>query len=250
MQLKQTLLKFLLFLFLYKLVVHILGVVLPTQMDRLGYIGLFTVLDAVIFIWLLQTLYKQKVTYKLVLAVVLLWPIVNQILQVGLGNIFIHFCPEEKNESSLQGLQKLFELMEPKRCNYQTTFYFFDYIYMPYFYAKRMYFNFGFFDVTNFLLSPYIFYPILFYKYCLYMLFKRHSKNALLSLIPIVNSIVLLKICKLPAAFILLLLLPFIRLFYFLKINKQLCSLENIAQRNAIWLTLLPQVFYGKLVYK
>lgn len=250
MKLKHTIIKFLIILITFELIIDILKLIIPSQIQYFEFPYVFEVVHAIFFILLLKELYKHKVKFGFVLLIVLAFPILIQIIQVFLGNIFIHFCPQQTSDSGNQGLAGLLNVMQNNNCPYPIQFDFFPYIESPVFWIKKMFSTYEFSYFLGFFFSPYIFYFFLFFKFCFFMIFKENDRNPYLSLIPIVNNIIILKICKLPISWIFILFIPFVRLFWFYKINKRLCEIQNINQSNSILMTLIPSIFYGKLVFK
>ncbi|MGI9652095.1 hypothetical protein [Chryseobacterium sp. RLHN22] len=250
MKLKNTIIKFLTILLIFELLIDILKLVIPAQIQYLEFSYVFTIVRAIFFILLLKELYKQKIKFGFILLTVLLFPIFIQIIQIILGNIFIHFCPQQISDSDFQGLAGLLNETQTNNCPYPTRFDFFPYIEFPIFCIKQIFSDKEFSYFMGLFFSPYIFYFFLFFKFCLFMVFKENSRNPYLSFIPIVNNMMILKICKLPVSWIFFLFIPFVRLFWFFKINKRLSELQNINPSIAIWMTLIPPIFYGKLVFK
>ena len=76
------------------------------------------------------------------------------------------------------------------------------------------------------------------------------SKYLIYSLVPIVNVWIISKICNFPLLWKILLFVPFIRFYYFYKVNLVLCKWQSLDKRYAIGMTLFPVVFYGKLIYR
>lgn len=249
MKLKKTITKFLIILLTFELIIDILKLVIPAQIQNLEFSYVLTIVRAIFFILLLKELYKQKIKFGFVLLTVLLFPISVQIIQIILGNIFIHFCPQIVSEGNNQGLTGLLNEMQNNDCPYPTQFDFLSYIDFPILCLEQIFCNKEFSYFIGLFFSPYILYFYLFFKFCLFMLFKENSRNPFLSFIPIMNNIELLKICKLPIIWISILLIPFIRLFWIYKINKQLCEIQDINNSNAIWMTLLRPIFFGKLIF-
>jgi hypothetical protein len=250
MKLKNAVIKFLIILIAFELILDILKLVIPSPIQYVESYYIFIIARAVFFILLLKDLYKNKAKFLFALLAVLAFPIVIQIIQVGLGNVFIHFCPQQTSNNGKQGIISLLNLFGDTSCSFQTQFYFFSYIEQPIFYIKQFYATHEFSYFWSFLFCPYIFYPFFFFKFCLFALFKANKRNPYLSLIPVVNNLTILKICRLPVYWIFILLIPFVRLFWFYHINKRLCELQCISESNAIWMTLLPSIFYGKLIFK
>ncbi|WP_374725214.1 DUF5684 domain-containing protein [Flavobacterium arsenatis] len=140
--------------------------------------------------------------------------------------------------------------MQNNDCPFVTQFSFLFYIEYPVFCIKQFFSTNEFSYFWGLLFSPYVFYFFLFFKFSLFKVFEENNRNPYLSFIPVVNNITILKICKLPVSWIFILFIPFVRLFWFYKINKRLCEIHNTNQSNAIWMTLIPPIFYAKLVYK
>ncbi|OWP83003.1 hypothetical protein BWK59_12840 [Flavobacterium davisii] len=199
---------------------------------------------------MLDELYKNKVKFNFILLTVLLYPIFIQIIQIILGNIFIQFCPQVASQSNNEGLISLLNEVQSNNYPYPTQFNFFSYIEFPILCLEQIFFYKEFSFFIGFIFSPYILYFFLFYKFCLFRVFQENGKNPFTSLIPIGNDIQLLNICKLPISGIFILLIPFVRLFLIYKINKQLCKIQHINKSNAILMTLLRPIFYGKLIFK
>lgn len=250
MKLKNTITKFLIIVLIFELIIDILKLVIPAQIQYLEFSYVFTIVRAIFFILLLKELYKHKMKFGFIFLSVLLFPIFIQIIQIILGNIFIHFCPQVPTESNNQGLTGLLNEMQNNNCSYPTQFDFFPYIEFPVFCLKQILSNKEYSYFIGLLFSPYIFYFFLFFRYCLFMLFKENDRNPFLSFIPILNDITLLKICKMPVTWIFILLIPFVRLLGLYKINNRLCEIQDINNSNAIWMTLLRPIFYGKLIFK
>ena len=247
---KNTIIKFLIILIAFELIIDILKLIIPAQIQSLQLSNVLIVIQALFFILLLEDLYKNKAKFGFTLLAVVAFPIIIQSIQVGLGNIFIHFCPEQTNVSNEQGLTGLINMFVNNNCPFPTTFDFYSYIEYPVFCIKQFFSTSEFAYFWGFLFSPYVVYFFLFFKFSLFKLFKENNKIPYLSLIPIVNNVTLLKICKFPASWIFILLIPFVRLFWLYKINKRLCEIQNINSSNAIWMTLFPLILYGKLVFK
>jgi hypothetical protein len=250
MKLKHTAIKYLVILTTFELVLDILTLLIPSQIQRPGYSGFLVIARAVIFILLLNDLYKGKAKFAVAVFAFLAFPVLTQIIQVCLGNIFIHFCPQQISDNGKKSLLSLFSKFEGKKCHFPVKFYFFPYIEYLFFCIKRFFATRDFGFLWGFLFSPYIIYLFLFFRFCLFKVFEKNNRNPYLSLVPVVNSIILLKTCRLPVYLILILLIPFVRLFYFYRINKQLCEIQNLNKSNAIWMTVFPQIFYGKLVFR
>ena len=250
MELKNTIIKFVITLTAFEVILNILKLIIPSPIQYLEFSYVFTAIRAVFFILLLKDLYKHKFKFGYVVLTVLVFPILIQIIQVCLGNIFIHFCPQQTSDSGGQGLIGLLNEMQNNSCPYPTRFDFFPYIRFPIFCIKQIFSDKEFSYFIGLFFSPYVFYFFLSFKFCLFMLFKENGRNPYLSFIPIVNNITILKICKLPVSWIFILFIPLVRLFWFFKINKRLCELQNVNPSNAIWMTVIPSIFYGKLVFK
>lgn len=233
-----------------ELVLDVLKLLAPSMIPYFANAQFFTIFRSIIFILLLNDIYKSKGTFGFALLVVFVFPILIQLIQVCLGNIFIHFCPQQTNNTVETGLLGLLKVFEDNSCPFSTRFQLFSYIESPVYDIKQFFLTARIPFLFNFLFSPYIFYFILFFKFCLFKLFLRNNMNPYLSLIPIVNKILLLKICKLPVHWIWILLIPFVRLFWMYKINRRLCDMQNKNKSNAIWATLIPHIFYGKFVFK
>ena len=127
---KNTIIKFLIILISFELILNILKLMIPAQIQSFESSYVFTIVHAVFFILLLENLYKNKAKFGFALVVVLAFPIMLQLIQVVLGNIFIHFCPEETNVRKEEGLIGLIDVFK-KDCSFPTRFYFYTYIEYP-----------------------------------------------------------------------------------------------------------------------
>lgn len=250
MKLKNTIIKYLLILVSFELVLHVLKLIIPVQVQQIESFEILRIIRAIIFIFLLKDLYKCKIEFVQALLTVIAFPLVLQLIQVCFGNIFINFCPAEVSKPLVPGILGLLNEFKGNNCNYITRFSFFPFLEHPLYCLKMFLVSFEFRYLWDFFLCPLVFYFFLFFKFCLFKVFERNSENPYLSLVPVVNDITLLKICQFPVYWIFALLIPFVRLLPYYKINKRLCEIESVSQSNAIWITLLPYVFFGKLLVK
>ncbi|MCO6163866.1 hypothetical protein [Flavobacterium sp. NRK F7] len=248
MSLQKILLKFLLIFISFELLLDILKLIIPATILELEFSYILLLVRLILFIFLLKELYLTKVKYSFVLLVVLMYPILIQFIQFGLGSIFIHFCSQETNNANENGLINLVNQMT--NCPFPTTLNFYYLFEAPIYCIKDFFENYTFSSLSGFIFSPYIISFIVFFKFSLFMIFKENHKNPYLSLLPVIDFIIILRICKLPIYWIFILMIPILRLFWFYQINKELCQIQKVNASNSIWMTLLPTVFYGKLVYK
>lgn len=250
MKLKLIALKYLAILVLIELLLDILVLASGQAASFSINPWVFFLVRPVVFVLLLIDLYKSKATFGVAALTLLFYPIFIQLIQVGLGNIFIHFCPQQAGHSGQTGLLRLISEFESKSCFFPTRFQLSFYIENPVSFLKRFFATYRLCYLWQFLFSPYVVYLFLFFKFCLFKLFGQNSKNPYLALIPVVNKVVLLDICKLPATWIWILLVPFVRLFWLYKINRRLCRVYGVNESNAIGATVLPSVFYGIFVFR
>ena len=161
----------------------------------------------------------------------------------------MNFCSQNNNFTKT-GIIGLANTILNNECPFPTNFNFLYYFDTPFFYLKDFFFTYKSGNLIYLFFSPLIFYFFLYFKFCLFCLFKENKQNPYLSLIPFVNKITMLKICQYPTYLILVLSIPFIRFFVFYKINKRFVEIRNINKSNVFWLTLCPEIFYGKLIFK
>jgi hypothetical protein len=242
---KKLVLKYLIILFVFEILVDVLKLTTPLFVQTMELANVFVVVHATIFLCLLKECYNLKVKFKSVLIVVLSYIMVLDLIRVGLGNIFINFCTLENNYNQAN-LSNLFS----STCSFSTSLNLLYYFEIPFIFLKQFFLTYNFGDLINCFLSPYVLYLFLFYKFCLFSLFKQNNKNPYWSFVPIVNKLILLQLCQLPKHWIIFLLIPFIRLIFLYKINKRLIEVQHVENVKPVVLTLLPAVFYGKLIFK
>ncbi|MFC5046152.1 DUF5684 domain-containing protein [Aquimarina hainanensis] len=88
---------------------------------------------------------------------------------------------------------------------------------------------------------------VIFY-YSSYVLFEYYNKKGVYSLIPILKDLVFLDITKKPSWWIIVLLIPFIRMIPRFFINVKLCKQHQKKKAYAYGMTFLPWLFYGMFV--
>ena len=102
--------------------------------------------------------------------------------------------------------------------------------------------------LTYIIESPLILSLFIIFYYSSYMLFAKYKKKGVYSLVPIKKDLIFLEISKKPAWWIIFLLIPFIRLVPKYFINVTLAKHYSKKSSFSFGMTLIPWLFYGKLI--
>ena len=102
----------------------------------------------------------------------------------------------------------------------------------------------------NLFLSPFFLFPLTYFIYVLFHFFKQKQINPFWSFVPFFHKIKLLKISDLPWTWIFIFMIPIVGLFWMYKMNKIIVQKEGIPESYAIWMTIAPHFFYGRLLFK
>ena len=80
---KNTIIKFLIILIAFELIIDILKLIIPAQIQSLQLSNVLIVIQALFFILLLEDLYKNKAKFGFTLLAVLAFPIIIQLYYVS-----------------------------------------------------------------------------------------------------------------------------------------------------------------------
>lgn len=205
-------------------------------------------------VFLILKIRKTKISFNVFLIYILTFIITNCVLKYG-NDLIFHYLnkiihPVSQTQKAEVGLMNLVtnfsggETFERPSFNIITELFIYPF--------DNIIFSLKSFNITMFLTSilysKLILSTFIIFYYSSYVLFVNHNKKGLYALIPIKKDLIFLEITKKPLWWLILLLIPFIRIVPKYLINVELSKLYQKKNSYSYGMTLMPWLFYGMVI--